>query len=81
MPAEVSQKLIDLHYVISEHLEEIERLFKVPVKVTIIIRTSDEPEGNVVVTDDDLQTVIGQLAISENWKPTIKAGETWPEAV
>ncbi len=75
MPAEVNQKLMDLHLAISAHLNEIKAMFKGPVKVTIIIRTSEEPEGNVVVTEDDLNTVVGQLAIAENWKPTIKPGD------
>ena len=75
MPAEVNQKLMDLHLAISEHLEAIREMFKEPPKITIIVRTSEDPEGIVVVTDDNLQTVMGQLAIADNWKPTIKPGD------
>jgi len=70
---------MDLHQVVSEHLDDIKKLFKVDAKVTIIMRTSDDAEGIVVITDDNLQTVMGQLAIAENWKPTIKPGEPYPK--
>lgn len=74
MPAQANDKLIALHERVSEHLEEIAKLFNGDVKVTIIIRTSEDVEGIVVLSDDNLETVIGQLAITKNWKPTIEPG-------
>lgn len=76
MPTQVkSEKLVALHNQISSHMEEIENLFNRPVKITVIVRTSNEVEGNVVLTSDTLRDVIGQLAIMEGWPDTFKAGE------
>lgn len=75
MPAQVSEKLVNCHLAIQDHLDQIKKLFNKPVKVTIIIRTSDDAEGNIVLTDDTLRDVIGQLAIMDNWKPTLKPGD------
>jgi hypothetical protein len=75
MPAQLSEKLVNVHMAIQNHLGQIEELFNKPVKITIIVRTSDDAEGNIVLTNDTLRDVIGQLAIMDNWKPTLKPGD------
>jgi hypothetical protein len=75
MPAELSEKLKNAHFAIQDHLEAIEKLFNREVRITIIVRTSDDAEGNIVLTNDTLKDVIGQLALMDSWKPTLRAGD------
>jgi arginine decarboxylase-like protein len=75
MPAQLSEKLVNVHMAIQNHLGQIEELFNKPVKITIIVRTSDDAEGNILLTNDTLRDVIGQLAIMDTWKPTLKPGD------
>lgn len=72
MPAELNDKLAQLHSRISDHLEEISHYFNGSVKMTLLIRTSDEAEGNVLLSDDDIQTVIDQLTVMKSWPATVK---------
>jgi len=46
---------------ISIHLEEITRLFKPGVKLTIICRHTAVADADVVMTDDDLDEAVGAL--------------------
>ena len=75
MEKQASEKLVNCHFAIQGHLEQIEKLFNRPVKITILVRTSDTVEGNVLLTNDTLQTVVEQLATMDGWQPTLKAGE------
>lgn len=43
----------DMREAIAEHCLQIEDLFRVPVKVTCIVRVPGNPEADVLVTIDD----------------------------
>jgi len=47
---------------IADHLDEIAKLFKKP-KVTLVVRAPEMPdgEGDLVMTDDDLDQVVGAI--------------------
>ena len=52
-----------MHDEISDHLDAIKALFKNP-KLTIVVRNPDLRDGDVIVTNDDLDLVI--QAIEKN---------------
>jgi hypothetical protein len=56
-------KLQNLHADISEHLEQIARLFKhdQEVKITIVIRTPKLEDGGVLLSDDDFDLAIAEI--------------------
>jgi len=49
---------------ISDHLDAVKRLFKPGVRVTILVRTPDFPDGSrdLVLTDDDLDAALSALS-------------------
>ena len=49
--------LVDLKDRIAHHADEIAKMFKDP-RVTIVVRAPSLPDGDVVVTDDDLDAAI-----------------------
>jgi hypothetical protein len=54
------KKLERIHAEIGFHLDEIRQLFKDP-KITIIIRNPMLNDADVLLTDDDLEKVIGAI--------------------
>jgi hypothetical protein len=55
-----SQWLRHLQSDIADSLEDIRRLFKNP-KITLIVRSPDLADGDVVMSDDDLDQAIASL--------------------
>ena len=53
--------LRDLQEQIAYHLDEIGRLFKHP-KITIVVRNDELADGDVVLSDDDLNKAIAAIA-------------------
>ena len=53
---------------IAGHLNEIKRLFKPGVKVTVLVRTLSHPDGtrDLVMTDDTIADAIKALSIRES---------------
>ena len=54
-------RLAQLRDDIADHCVAIEDLFRVPVKVTCIVRRVGNPEGDVLVTSDDLDEAIAVI--------------------
>ncbi len=52
--------LRELQEQIAYHLEEIARLFKSP-KITIVVRNDELADGDVVLSDDDLDKAIAAI--------------------
>jgi hypothetical protein len=52
--------LQELHTLLNGHLEDIATMFRSP-KITLIVRAPDLSDGDVVVTDDDLDAAIASL--------------------
>jgi len=63
--------LAEVHSEISVHLAEISRLFKNP-KITIIVRAPDQPDGDVILSDDDLDRVIAAIENLKGRDPFFK---------
>jgi hypothetical protein len=74
-----SEKMIWCHNEISDHLDQIKKLFNKPVKATIIVRTSDDVDGMILLTDDNLETVMGQIALMAMREPMCRIGEPMPQ--
>ncbi len=45
---------------VSWHLEEIRKLFRDP-KLTLVVRTPSVPDGEFILTDDELAKVVATL--------------------
>lgn len=73
-----TEKIIWCHEQISYHLDEIKKLFKKPVKATIIVRTNDTVDGMILLTDDNLETVMGQVAMMATREATFTIGDPMP---
>lgn len=54
------QQRDDLYDEIVPFLEKIAKLFKNP-KITLVVRAPDLADGDVVITDDELEPVIASL--------------------
>ena len=54
--------LCELHTDISQKLDEIRALFTVPVKITVLVRTPDLDDGGAIVSDDDLDSAVAEIA-------------------
>lgn len=52
--------LSQLHQKLAVHLEQISELFKNP-KITLVVRSPDLPDGDVVLTDDELDKAIAAI--------------------
>ena len=53
------EKMLCLHENLSALLQQIDPLFSVPVKVTLVVRIPTlGPEGELVIGDDDLDEVL-----------------------
>lgn len=46
---------------VSAHMDQIKRLFKSGVKITVLVRTPGEPGRDFLMTDDDLDEAITAL--------------------
>jgi hypothetical protein len=59
----MTDKLHQLHYDISHKLNEIASLFKdgVALKITLLLRTPELPDGGVLMTSDDLDAAISEI--------------------
>ena len=61
----MTDKVALMHAEISEHLEKICTLFKQRPKITIVVRTpwleAEGKEGDVLLTDDDLDLAIAAI--------------------
>jgi hypothetical protein len=51
----------EVHLEISDRCLEVARLFKPGAKVTILIRTPSLADGDMVVTDDDIDLAVAAL--------------------
>lgn len=60
--------LRDLQESIAYHLDEIGRLFKRP-KITLVVRNDELADGDVVLSDDDLDKAISAIRHLQE-KPT-----------
>jgi len=60
--------LRDLQEQIAYSLDEIRRLFKNP-KITLVVRNPDQADGDVVLSDDDLDKAIAAIVHLQT-KPT-----------
>ena len=49
----MNKKIVNLHYAISEHLDEIGKMFKVPVKLTLLARHPTLNDGGVLLSNED----------------------------
>jgi len=56
MPADLSDVQAEVAY----HLDRIGRLFKAP-KLTIVIRSPQLEDGDIILTDDDLPQVVAAI--------------------
>jgi len=65
--AATGDTVANLQLTIADHLVEIAALFKPGVKLTLIARTPTHPDGSrdVVVTDDNVSSVIRALELRE----------------
>jgi hypothetical protein len=65
MLAMAGDKIARLHVAIGAHLTDIASLFKGDVKLTLVARAPEHPDGSrdVVVTDDDLAAVVGAIEL------------------
>lgn len=54
---------------ISHHLNRIAELFKNP-KITLVVRSPDLPDGDLIMTHDDLGEVIASL--ERTWGRTVE---------
>jgi hypothetical protein len=56
-------KLQQLHFDISQHLNEIAALFKdeVGLKITLIVRTPELADGGVLISNDDPDAAIAEI--------------------
>jgi hypothetical protein len=52
--------VVQLHHDLDSDLKRIARRFKAP-KITLIVRNAALPDGDVVLTDDDLELAIAAL--------------------
>lgn len=68
-------RLQQLRSDISDRCVEIEDLFKVPVKVTVIVRDPENPNMEVVVTNDTFDGVRGAVNRAEA-RPELRAEGT-----
>ncbi len=50
------------HAEVSEHCAQVAKLFKLGARVTILIRNPSLADGDMVVSDDDLDLVIAAVA-------------------
>ena len=65
MPASESQRLARLRDDIADHCVAVEDLFNRPVKVTCIVRVPGNVEADVLVTIDDLDSIISVVERSK----------------
>jgi hypothetical protein len=56
-----TDKLQRVHDEVSQHLEEISRLFTQRPKITIVIRTPWLEGGGVLLSDDDFDQAIAEI--------------------
>lgn len=56
--------LSDVQDIVAEHMDEILKLFKPGKKITVLVRTPDDPEGryDFMMGDDDPQELLNMLA-------------------
>jgi len=59
-----------MHARCSEHLEQIQSLFKDGAKVTLIVRTPGFPERDVLLSDDTLEGAGEVLERTKTRKPS-----------
>ncbi len=52
--------LIELQTELSEHMAKIAEYFKHP-RITLVVRSPELPDGDVVLTDDDLDAAIAAI--------------------
>lgn len=57
----VKQLHLDLQAGISHHMNDIVRMFKVPVKITVVVRTPTLEDGGVLMGNDDPDLVIAEI--------------------
>lgn len=55
----MSDKLHQAAAEVSSHMDQILRLFKPGRKITVIVRTPGNGEADFLMTDDDLDEVVG----------------------
>jgi hypothetical protein len=58
----ISEKLFAARHVIGSFMEDIREVFTEPVKMTLIIRATEHPDRDVLLTDDDLDAAIAVIA-------------------
>jgi hypothetical protein len=55
-------KLIDLHLELGGHLDEIAKLFKPGVRLTLVVRNPEQgPEAGLVIGDDELDEAVEEI--------------------
>lgn len=69
-------KLVNLHYRISEILEEISGMFSTETKITLIVRTPKLQDGGVLISDDDYDAAIAEINRLRKNKPVVDANAT-----
>ena len=52
--------------VVAAHMNHIAELFNDGVKLTVLVRTSDDPEGDLLITNDDPDKIINAIAQSKS---------------
>lgn len=50
-----------LHVEVSNHCDEISKLFEDEVCVTVLVRNKVHPQRDVIVSDDDVDTLLDRL--------------------
>ncbi len=66
-----TEQTLDLHHSIQSHLIEIERLFVSP-KITIIVRAPRLADGDVILSNDDLELAIAAIRNLQSRDPAVK---------
>lgn len=60
-----NERLRQLHIDLNESMHDISTLFKPGVKLTLVARTPDLPDADVVVSDDSLDAAIAAIRRSQ----------------
>jgi hypothetical protein len=74
--------IADLHAQIVLRLDELKKYFRTPTKISIVIRTPELANGNVVVLDEteDAESVIAAIRLFQQLKAEKKGSLTKTQA-
>ena len=68
-------KIRAFYEIAEDALERVRAVFAVPVKITLLVRVVDDPEGDIIVSDDKLDELIKMIERRKKTEPVLEKGD------